>query len=145
VADTPDCTGLVVSEEDGRIRLAVPATLGCIDLAVEAAISYLTRRTGRGCFFGVTTTLREALLNAVTHGCRQSPGSFVECSLDIQGQEAVIVVSDPGQGFDWKTKSPCAPGPDSTSGRGLCIMNFYANSVVYNEAGNTLRIRVDLA
>jgi serine/threonine-protein kinase RsbW len=136
----------MVFEEDDRVRLVMPASLECVDRAVDAAASFLAGDRGWTGLFPALTALREALLNAVIHGCcDQAPGLTITCSLAVEGHMAVIEVSDPGRGFDWRERSPSLPGPEATFGRGLCIMNFYADSVEYNAAGNTLTIRVNLA
>ena len=144
MVDTPHYPGLSVFEEDGRVRLDMAATLDCIDRAVEAAACFFAKSIGGSGLFPILTALREALLNAVTHGCHQTPGLIVTSTIAVEGHTAVIEVSDPGQGFDWRKADAAAPGLESDSGRGMHIISFYADSVEYNDAGNTLKIRVSL-
>lgn len=140
-----DISPLEVQDAGDRLRLRLPATLEGIDRAIEAAQDFFIRSGHAYRLFGAKTALREALLNAVMHGCGLDPALTVECELKMEGSTAVMSVSDPGPGFDWRNCPPLAPCTDSTSGRGLFIMNHYATALDYNEAGNTLKLRVELA
>lgn len=127
------------------MRLELPATLEAVDRAVEAAMRFFAGHAGAAGLFPVATALREALLNAVVHGCGRSPERMVTCRLRVEGGQAVMEVSDPGPGFDWRGKSALPPSPETISGRGMSIMSLYAGTVEYNDAGNTLTLRVGLA
>src|SRR5580704_11632573 len=49
----------------------------------------------------VELALQEALANAVRHGCRNDPSKKVLCCVTLNAAgELVIVVRDPGPGFD---------------------------------------------
>jgi anti-anti-sigma factor len=122
----------------------MPATLGCIDRAISEAEAFISGHAADSGVFAALTVLREALLNAVVHGCRQDPALIVSCGVSLNGGEAVLTVSDPGPGFPWRLKSCIAPGLDSQSGRGICIMREYCRQVAYNDAGNHVTLRIDL-
>lgn len=141
----PGISNIEVQEADGRIHMRLSATLQNIDEAVCMAHGFFLKAGYGYRLFGAKTALREALLNAVTHGCGLNPELFVWCSLEMDGSTAVMEVSDPGPGFDWRNSPPFSPGLESTTGRGLFIMNHYATALDYNEAGNTLKLRVELA
>ncbi|GFK95181.1 hypothetical protein NNJEOMEG_03039 [Fundidesulfovibrio magnetotacticus] len=142
--DRPD-PGPGPSEHPAALRMSVPASLAAIDLAVEEVRRRLQASAPEADLFPALTALREALLNAVVHGCRQDPALAVDLELNVDGNEAIILVTDPGPGFDWRERPPTMPPAGSTSGRGRCIMNLYALAVRYNEAGNGLTLRLALA
>lgn len=134
-----------IQETQDRLFMRMAATLENIDQAVSLAREFFLRAGHAYRLFGAQTALREALLNAVMHGCGADPGLSVTCSLEMDGSTAVMEVSDPGTGFDWRNRPPLSPGTESNSGRGLFIMNHYATVLDYNETGNTLKLRVELA
>jgi len=86
----------------------------------------------------VDLALQEALANAIRHGCKNDPSKKVQCcvTFDATG-ELVVVVRDPGPGFD-----PAAvPNPlegDNLfrgSGRGVFLINQLMDTAEYAEGG----------
>lgn len=138
------CLGIEVSHAPGGLAVRMPATLSCIDEAVSGVEAFLSTHATKSRVFAALTAVREALLNAVIHGCRQDPAKTVSCVVSLSGEEAVLTVSDPGPGFAWRLTSCDAPGLESQSGRGLCIMREYCRQVTYSEAGNHVTLRIDL-
>ena len=53
--------------------------------------------------FAAELLLREALTNAVVHGCHAESGKQVRCSMRLKGRRLLIVVDDDGDGFDWRS------------------------------------------
>src|SRR5205807_9691264 len=45
--------------------------------------------------------LREALTNAVVHGCHANPALKIRCALRMKGPTLLIAVRDEGRAFDW--------------------------------------------
>ena len=85
-----------------RLRVQVPARLDAITPAVEhimAVVGGMERARGKE--FEIETALREALSNAIRHGCSNDETKAVEVvvACDENGG-MVIVVRDPGPGFD---------------------------------------------
>ena len=49
----------------------------------------------------VHLALEEALMNALVHGCKEDPGKKIQCCVACdQNRGMLIVVRDPGPGFD---------------------------------------------
>ena len=90
--------------------------------------------------FAIELLLREALNNAVLHGCRQNPGLSFACQLSISEQSGIIEVSDDGPGFDWRSQPQISLDETSESGRGLHIYARYATAIKYNDAGNCVSL-----
>lgn len=92
----------------------------------------------------VELALQEALANAVRHGCKGDPSKHVQCVLTCDAnQEIVIVVRDPGPGFD-----PAAvPDPLSgenvfkSSGRGVFLINQLMDEVAFKDGGREVQMR----
>ena len=92
----------------------------------------------------VQIAVQEALANAIHHGCKDDPSKQVQCcvTFDAKG-EVVIVVRDPGQGFDVRA----VPNPlDESnllkqSGRGEFLINQLMDTVEYAEGGRQVLMR----
>ncbi|MFZ5428212.1 MAG: ATP-binding protein [Thermodesulfobacteriota bacterium] len=139
-----DNKGVAVSSRDGRLLLEIPASLESVDRAVETARAFFSRGRGRANLFPVLTSLREALINAAVHGCALDGSLWVRCQLGVEDGMALVEVSDPGPGFDWRGLPPRSPAPEMVSGRGLAILNHYSRKLHFNDKGNEVVFMVDL-
>lgn len=123
---------------DSEMRITLPATLDAIE---EFFVEFRRRSNaliGRQNCFAAELLVREALTNAVVHGCGSNPVKQVRCSLRLRGSRLFIAVEDEGEGFDWRaTRSSRADIPDG-SGRGMEILHRYANRVRFNDKGNVV-------
>jgi serine/threonine-protein kinase RsbW len=122
-----------------------PATLQHVEQVCIAAEKELKKYSLPGKeLFAVQLLLREAINNAVLHGCRLDPSLSFFCRLVISDREIIIDVLDDGTGFDWR-KEPVAPGDDlNESGRGLSIYALYAHLINFNDAGNGVTLTRNL-
>jgi serine/threonine-protein kinase RsbW len=125
---------------DFAIRKELPATLH----AVEEFILEFRRRSrallDRAHCFTAELLVREALTNAVVHGCRTDSSKQVRCSLRLKGRRLLIAVEDDGEGFDWRAAGTNPATWLECSGRGIEILRKYSNRVRYNERGNAMTI-----
>lgn len=123
---------------DCEMRASLPATL----YAIEEFMAEFGRRSRtllvRQNCFAAELLVREALTNAVVHGCLENPDKQVRCFLRLRAGRLLIAVADDGEGFDWrKARRTQACIPDS-SGRGMEILHRYANHVHFNNRGNVV-------
>jgi serine/threonine-protein kinase RsbW len=92
----------------------------------------------------VELALQEALANAIRHGCKGDPARQVQCvvNCDTEG-EVVIVVRDPGSGFDAATVPDPLAGENvlKSSGRGIFLINQLMDEVAFKDGGRELRMR----
>ncbi len=95
--------------------------------------------------FAVELLLREALTNAVAHGCECDSTKCVAWTLRLrrgrgqsQWRTLLIAVRDEGPGFEWSGASGRRAALDACSGRGLEIYRCYANLVRFNRLGNAV-------
>ena len=82
--------------------------------------------------FEIEMALREALANAVLHGCKGDPSKRIECTVSGDQENGItIVVRDPGSGFD--PASLPSPTEDanlhSEHGRGILLINELMDEV----------------
>lgn len=94
--------------------------------------------------FEIELALTEAIANAVRHGCEGDPNKSVTVSIACQVDRGLlIVVSDPGEGFDpHDVPNPIeAENLYSTHGRGIFLINRVMDHVEYKRGGATIRMR----
>ena len=128
-----------------RLNLVVPADPASIDRVNEGVMRVLRERGFQGeDEERVELALQEALTNAVRHGCQGDPTKQLQCivTCDDAG-EVVIVVRDPGPGFD----TSAVPNPldadrlFKSSGRGIFLINRLMDEVSFAEGGREIRMR----
>ncbi|MBF0367471.1 MAG: ATP-binding protein [Oligoflexia bacterium] len=93
--------------------------------------------------FAIELLLREALANAMIHGCKQDPSKKIYCSCCLSQNRFDIEVRDEGQGFEWPAFFRENQGDKKIlddHGRGFVIYRHYASSVKFNQSGNVISI-----
>jgi serine/threonine-protein kinase RsbW len=129
------------SESEYQLDWKYPATLQNIEQVCSAVAQILEKHSlKKRDLFGIELLLREALNNAVMHGCHQNPLLSFSGRITISDQEAIIEVSDDGPGFEWRKESETTHYDVDETGRGLQIYAIYANSIKFNDAGNCVRL-----
>jgi serine/threonine-protein kinase RsbW len=92
----------------------------------------------------VDLALQEALANAIRHGCKNDPSKQVQCcvTFDATG-ELVIVVRDPGAGFDLAAVPDPLVGDNlfRGSGRGVFLINQLMDTAEYADGGRKVLMR----
>lgn len=126
---------------DASLRVRMAANLVNIDKASDATKQFLQRNGLEEQTFAVVLVLREALANAVIHGCKSDERLVVEYLLSNTDGVLTMVVEDGGPGFDWRKASQCEPQPEKPGGRGLNIMRQYFDTMEYNERGNKVVLK----
>jgi serine/threonine-protein kinase RsbW len=94
--------------------------------------------------FEIELALREALANAITHGCKGDSAKKVEISISEERARGIlIVVHDPGRGFDPSTL-PCPTDQEqlySDHGRGIYLINQLMDEVKFERNGSEIHMR----
>jgi serine/threonine-protein kinase RsbW len=94
--------------------------------------------------FEIELALREALANAITHGCMEDPAKKVEISISEERVRGIlVVVRDPGRGFD-PAALPCPTDEEnvySDHGRGIYLINRLMDEVKYERNGSEIQMR----
>jgi serine/threonine-protein kinase RsbW len=94
--------------------------------------------------YQIELALREALANAIVHGCDNDPNKKVECCVACtESSDIVIVVRDPGQGFALTDVPNPLAGENlhSTHGRGIYLINQLMDEVSFERNGAEIRMR----
>ena len=93
--------------------------------------------------FHVEIALREALANAILHGCKADPSKKIECSVTGDKDRGIfIVVRDLGAGFDLE-KFPCPTDEQnqfSDHGRWIYLINRLMDEVRYERDGTEIHM-----
>jgi anti-sigma regulatory factor (Ser/Thr protein kinase) len=90
--------------------------------------------------FAVEMLLREALTNAVMHGCGADGEGRVHCEIAALEGGMRIRVADDGEGFDWRKQSSSEPEPPGEASGGLSILHSCANRVLFSDNGNEVEV-----
>ncbi len=128
-----------------EFEVTLPADVSAISRVVDWVMRLVDElEYGDEKEFGIEMALREALANAVLHGCKSDPTKKVECS--VKGDKdlgILIVVRDPGVGFD----PASLPSPTenaqlgSDHGRGIFLINSLMDKVTHEQNGTVIRMR----
>ena len=128
-----------------HFEVMLAADIGTIS-PVVTWVMYLVSEMGYGAGkeFEIEMALREALANAVLHGCNADPAKRIECAVTCDEDRGIlIVVRDPGNGFD----SSKVPSPTdeqnvfSDHGRGIFLINTLMDEVQYARNGAEIHMR----
>src|SRR3954470_1528096 len=92
----------------------------------------------------IELALQEALANAVVHGAENDPEKKVCCKVACdEARGMLIMVSDPGDGFDpTKVADPLrAENLYSDHGRGIFLINRLMDQVEFKRGGTEIHMR----
>jgi len=142
-----DCTPTFDFESDKliwKLKLTLAADTRAVDSAVQRVME-LVRETncGEGKEHAIELALSEALANAVVHGAKSDPSKIIECDVACdQNRSMLIVVRDPGNGFDPLAIPSPVHGENiySTCGRGIYLINQLMDDVRFLNNGTEIRM-----
>lgn len=123
-----------------ELRRTIPATLHAVEEFLEEVGKKAVSTLNRGDCFTAELLLREALTNAVMHGCHADSGRQIRCSVRLKNRRLLIMIDDDGEGFDWRAARHTSGEFSDCSGRGMRILRRYASRVRYNDRGNIATI-----
>lgn len=128
-----------------RFEVSIAADVNAISPLVERVMELVSSiGCADGKEFAVETALREALANAIIHGCKQDPSKEVQCSVYCDEKCGIlIVVRDPGPGFDPSSLPNPAHGQQifAEHGRGVYLINQLMDDVEYQQGGTEIYMR----
>lgn len=120
------------------VEASFKGSLDCSTQACERLMEAISVSPAAEDWFEISLILQEAVNNAVLHGCKDNPDREVKVRVCSDGKNVEVKVSHDGYPWDWKTASWELPCPDSTSGRGLFIIDNYAHEKTISEDGKSL-------
>jgi anti-sigma regulatory factor (Ser/Thr protein kinase) len=92
----------------------------------------------------VELALTEALANGIRHGCQNDPSRQLQCCVTADDSgELMIVVRDPGTGFDPAAVPHPLEGENvfKSSGRGIFLINELMDDVAFEAGGREIKMR----
>jgi anti-sigma regulatory factor (Ser/Thr protein kinase) len=138
-------SGLMPYCSECQFNMVIPADPRAIPKVTDGVMSVLTeRKWSDERIMQVELALQEALANAIRHGCKGDPSRQVQCIVTCGTDgDVVIVVRDPGAGFDAK-KVPDPLASENVlkaSGRGIFLINQLMDEVAFGDGGREMRMR----
>ncbi len=128
-----------------RANITVSAEPGSISAVVNAVSAIAAEmKCAAGKEFEIETALREALANAILHGCGNDRTKQVQCCVACdQSRGMILVVRDPGQGFEPASIPSPVVGQNlySEHGRGIYLINQLMDQVSYERGGTEIHMR----
>ena len=127
-----------------RVRVALAADRKAVDQVVEQVMNAVREmKCVNGKEDAIELALQEALANAVVHGAKEDPSKTVECLVACDEQRGIlIIVRDPGEGFDPKAIPSCTVGENlySNHGRGIFLINQLMDEVKFRKNGTEIHM-----
>ena len=125
-----------------QLDLTVPARKDAVTPVVDRIMA---RAREMGCAkdkeHEIELALQEALANAVVHGCKEDPTQSVQITVGCDETKGmVIVVRDPGDGFDPADVPSPLVGQNiyASHGRGIYLINQLMDEVRYESGGTEI-------
>lgn len=122
---------------------------GSVDAIMPVLQMIMTVIREMGCAAGrefeVEQSLVEALNNAIEHGSANNPEKCVQCCVACDsGRGMLIVVRDPGPGFDPASIPNPVVGENiySEGGRGIYLINQLMDEVRFEKGGTEIHMRL---
>jgi serine/threonine-protein kinase RsbW len=131
-----------------KLILRVRVTLAADRNAVEPVVAQVMETVRQlKCVDGkedaIELALEEALANAVVHGAKEDPSKIVECLVACEEERGIIIiVRDPGAGFDPAAIPSCTVGENvfSNHGRGIFLINQLMDKVEFRRNGTEIHM-----
>ncbi len=128
-----------------RIEVTLNADATAVSPVVEGIMEMARRMDcASGKEFEIETALREALANAILHGCKNDPTKKVQCCVACDEEHGLlIIVRDPGTGFDPVEVPDPLHGENvySNHGRGIFLINQLMDEVRFERNGTEIHMR----
>ncbi len=142
--ETPPARFVASEELEVRFHRTIPGDIRLIDQVVTE-VMVLVSQTGCAVDkeFEVEVALREALANAVLHGCKGDPEKqvaiWVACAESLG---ILVVVRDPGEGFDPSLIPSPVVGENvfQSHGRGIFLINQLMDEVRFERGGTEIHM-----
>jgi serine/threonine-protein kinase RsbW len=125
-------------------EFSIPADVNVISDTVDEIVGFLREQGfAKGNEFAVEISLREALANAVLHGCKNDRSKKINCIVECGlNREVRIIVTDPGDGFDPESIADPLHTDNlhADHGRGVYLIRQLMDTVEYAQGGREVRM-----
>lgn len=130
---------------DCELALTIPADPRAIAAVTDGVMQMLQdKRWPEERIMEVELALQEALANAIRHGCKGDVSRKIQCCVNYkESGEVLIVVRDPGAGFDTTAVADPLVGDNmmKSSGRGIFLINQLMDEVAFKDGGREVQMR----
>jgi serine/threonine-protein kinase RsbW len=129
-----------------RLETIIPAEIDEVSPVVDRVMDLVRQmKCAAGKEMEVETALREALANAIVHGCKNDPSKKVQfCVACDEERGMLIIVRSPGEGFDPTSIPNPTLGENiySAHGRGIFLINQLMDEVKFKDGGTEIFMRI---
>lgn len=126
------------------LNLSIPANCEAVASASDTIGETLTKlEVPEQKRLEISLAVQEALVNGVVHGCGNDPSKTVTCQLQSDGDgRIIIIVSDPGPGFNLEAIADPQQGENlySDHGRGVYLIRQLMDKVQFERGGSEIRM-----
>jgi serine/threonine-protein kinase RsbW len=127
-----------------KLKVSLAAEREAVDPVVQSVMEVVREmQCATGKESDIELALTEALANAVVHGAKEDPTKTVECIVACDEERGMlIVVRDPGEGFDPANIPNCCHGENvySNHGRGIFLINQLMDEVAFHNGGTEIHM-----
>jgi serine/threonine-protein kinase RsbW len=127
-----------------KLQVTLSADKAAVDSVVQRVMESLREKDcAGGKEHAIELALSEALANAVVHGAKSDPSKIVECDVACdQNRSLLIVVRDPGDGFDPAAIPSPVQGENiySGHGRGVYLITQLMDEVKFLKNGTEIHM-----
>jgi len=136
--------GALINGSIEKLKMVIPADVAALEKVSACVNEFLaSRQWPVEEVMKVELAVQEALANAIRHGCRNDASKLVDCCVTLNAGELVIVVRDPGPGFDVRAVANPLERANlfKPGGRGLFLINQLMDTVEFTEGGRQVTMR----
>lgn len=130
-----------------KLETTLPAAAGAISPVIPKIMTLIMEMgCAAGREFEIELALTEALANAIEHGSANDPSKRIQCCVACDhARGMLIVVRDPGQGFDPASIPNPIVGQNlfATGGRGIYLINQLMDEVHFEKGGTEIHMRMN--
>jgi len=127
-----------------KLQVTLSADQAAVDSVVQRIMQAIREKDcAAGKEHAIELALSEALANAVVHGAKSDASKVVECDVACdQNRSLLIVVRDPGDGFDPSTIPSPVVGQNiySGHGRGVFLITQLMDEVKFLKNGTEIHM-----
>jgi serine/threonine-protein kinase RsbW len=127
-----------------KLQVTLAADKEAVDAVVQRIMDCIREKDcARGKESAIELALSEALANAVIHGAKSDTSKIVECDIACdQNRSLLIVVRDPGDGFDPAALPSPIVGQNvfSGHGRGVYLITQLMDEVKFLKNGTEIHM-----
>jgi anti-sigma regulatory factor (Ser/Thr protein kinase) len=128
-----------------QLNMVIPADPKAIPTLTDGVVELLqAKQWAETDIMAVELAMQEAVANAIRHGCGNDPDKRLQCMVSCdEAGEIIIVVRDPGTGFDHSSvANPLDPANMlKPNGRGIFLINGLMDEVGFKDGGRELQMR----